>query len=322
MIGLQDIDLNLLVVFQELLRERQVSVVAKNLRLSQPAVSNALGRLRGALNDPLFVRTSTGMQPTPLAQHLAEPIIVALSNITNAINYKPQFSPQVSRRHFTIAVSELGEIDLVPKAMNECSRAAPHIQLRTVRVGTVDLAKEMEAGRVDLAVGPFEDMPGSFYRRRLFKQSYLTVFRAGHPLGRGEATLEAFLSAQHLFVSTTSSPYDRVNRFLERAGVMPKVKLRVPQFTAVPFVIRATDLITTVPERFAESAAELFDLEFISPPLRLPSLVINTFWHPRFHQDEGNRWLRDIFIKLFATEEKQKKRAAVPGSDSSSTTKR
>jgi DNA-binding transcriptional LysR family regulator len=301
MIALQDVDLNLLVVFQELLRERQVSTVAKNLRLSQPAVSNALTRLRRTLNDPLFVRTSTGMQPTPLARNLAEPIILALSNITNAINYKPEFSPEVSKRLFTIAVSELGEIDLIPKAMNECNRVAPHIQFRTVRAGTVDLPREMEAGRVDLALGPFEDVPSSFYRRRLFKQSYLTVFRAGHPLGRGDASLQAFLSAQHLFISTTASPYDRVNRALERAGIMPKVKLQVPHFTAVPFIIRATNLVTTVPERFAASVVDPFELEFVAPPLRLPSLVISTFWHPRFHQDEGNRWLRDIFTKLFST---------------------
>jgi DNA-binding transcriptional LysR family regulator len=300
MIRLQDIDLNLLIVFEQMLQERQVSAVARNLRLSQPAVGNALIRLRRTLDDPLFVRTSAGMQPTPLAKRLAEPITLALSNITRAINYKERFDPQTSRRHFSIAVSELGEIDLIPTLANKCTSLAPRIQISTVRAGATDLTREMEAGRVDLALGAFEDMSTTLFRRRLFKQSCVTMFRAGHAFGRGEITLKNFLSARHLFVSTADSPYDRVNRSLQRAGIMATVTLQVPHFTAVPYLVRATDCVTTVPERFAEAAAAPFGLEFISPPLRLPSLAINCWWHPRFHQDEGNQWLLALIVQLFA----------------------
>ncbi len=240
------------------------------------------------------------MQPTPLARRLAEPITVALSSITNAVNYKEQFDPKTSKRQFSIAVTELGEIDLIPHLANKCSSVAPRIQISTVRAGAIDLTREMEAGRVDLALGAFEDVSTSLYRRRLFKQSYVTMFRAGHALGQGDITLKNFLSAHHLFVSTSASPYDRVNRYLQRAGIMATVTLRVPQFTAVPYLLRSTDCVATVPERFAEAAAAPFGLEFISPPLRLPSLRINCLWHPRFHQDEGNQWLLGLIVELFS----------------------
>ena len=300
MIRLQDIDLNLLIVFQQQLQERKVSEVAKTLRRSQPAVSNALHRLRQIFDDPLFVRTREGMQPTPFARRMAEPITIALSNISAAVNCLERFDQQTSKRHFVIATTELGEIDLIPPLANKCSKVAPRIRISTLRESSIDLVREMEAGRVDLALGAFEDISTSFHRRRLFRQSYVTMFRAGHALGCGEVTLEKFLSVGHILVSNVSGSYDRVNRCLRRAGITASVVLQVPHFTAVPYLVKATDCVATVPIRFAQIVAAPFGLEFISSPLRLPSLDISVLWHPRFNHDEGNKWLRDLIIDLFS----------------------
>jgi len=301
MIRLQDIDLNLLIIFQQLMEDRQVSVAATKLSRSQPAVSNALGRLRRAFDDPLFVRTSNGMSPTPLALQLSNPISIALGNISDAVNHRERFDPETSRRRFKIATHEPGEIDLIPPLASKCSSVAPYIQMVSVRVSSsIDLVREMEAGRIDLALGAFFNIPRSLHRRRLFRQPYVTMFRAQHALGQGEVSLKSFLSARHLLVTNASGSDQRVNRCLQRAGILQTVTLEVPFFTGVPYLIQATDCVATVPKRIAEAAAAPFEFKYITPPVKLPMLAISALWHPRFHRDEGNKWLRDLTVELFS----------------------
>ncbi|MCA1324942.1 LysR family transcriptional regulator [Herbaspirillum sp. alder98] len=301
MIEPRDIDLNLLVVFQEVFQERQISSVARRLGLSQPAVSNALARLRRSFGDELFVRTALGMQPTPLAEQLAEPVATALQHVTRALNRQERFSPQHSERHFTIAMTDVGEVYFMPTLVEACGRTAPGIRISTVRASSIDLKNEMEAGRVDLAIGAFDNVSGALYQRRLFRQHYVSMFRIGHPLdGREEISLKDFLAAGHLMVSSLESPYDRINQNLEKAGVLPHVRFRVPHFTAVPYIVSSTDLVVTVPRKLAESAAGPFGLRYVKPPLRLPSLQTNVFWHRRYNQDEGNQWLRGFIAGHFA----------------------
>jgi DNA-binding transcriptional LysR family regulator len=154
---------------------------------------------------------------------------------------------------------------------------------------------------VDLAIGAFDNVSGALYQRRLFRQNYVSMFRAGHALDRkGDITLKEFLAAEHLLVSSLESPYDRINQNLEKAGVLPRVRFRVPHFTAVPYIVSSTGLVVTVPRKLAESAAAPFGLRYVKPPLRLPSLQTNIFWHRRYNQDEGNQWLRGFISEHFA----------------------
>ena len=150
---LKDIDLNLLLVFHQLLMERRVSRVAEKLGLSQPAISNALNRLRRLLGDELFLRTSKGMEPTPYAIQLAEPIAYALSTIHNSLNQRASFDPATSERRFTAGMTDIGEIYFLPKLMHALARVAPHVSVSTVRNTAVNLRDEMEAGHVDIAMG-------------------------------------------------------------------------------------------------------------------------------------------------------------------------
>lgn len=300
MLAPRDIDLNLLVVFLEVFQERQISSAARRLQLTQSAVSNALARLRRTLGDELFVRTAQGMQPTPLAELLAEPIAAALAGVTQALNRQERFDPAASERQFTIAMTDVGEVYFMPLLIEHCSTLAPGVKIASVRAGAIDLKVEMEAGRVDLAVGAFDDVSGALYQRRLFRQSYVSMFRAGHALDKGEMTLKRFLAAQHLFVASQDSPYGRINQLLEKAGVRASSKFQVPHFTAVPYIVSSTDLVVTVPQKLAERAAAPFRLRYLRPPLRLPSLQTNIFWHRRFNQDEGNQWLRGLIGTLFA----------------------
>jgi DNA-binding transcriptional LysR family regulator len=126
------------------------------------------------------------------------------------------------------------------------------------------------------------------------------MFRTGHVLGDVAPTLKQFLAAEHLLVASLESPYDRINQILEKAGVRAATHYRVPHFTAVPYIVGSTDLVVTVPQKLAERAAAPFRLQYMRPPLRLPTLQTNIFWHRRFHQDEGNQWLRGLIADMFA----------------------
>ncbi len=302
MIDIKQLDLNLLVVFQEVFLARQISSVATRLGLSQPAVSNALARLRKALGDELFVRTAQGMQPTPLAERLAEPVSLALAQVQAALNVQDGFAAQTSGRSFVIAMSDVGELYFMPQLIKHLARVAPNVSVRTVRSGTINLKEELELGRIDLALGAFEKVSSALYQRRLFRQPYVLMFRREHPLASelaagGTISLSRLLQEQHLIVASNESPYDRINQLLETAGV--RSQWRVPHFTAVPYIVSSSDLVVTVPQKLAQSAAEPFCLTHAASPLRLPLLQTNMFWHRRFNQDEASNWLRGVMVEVF-----------------------
>lgn len=294
------IDLNLLSVFQEVYRERQISSAARRLGLSQSAVSNALARLRRSFGDELFVRTASGMQPTPLAAQMAEPIGAAMAQVALALNQRSRFEPATSNRRFNLAMTDVGEIYFMPTLIERCRQLAPQVQISSLRVASPQLKEEMEGGRVDLAVGPFEDVSEALYQRQLFRQPFVSMFRKGHPLGRGTLTAARFIAAEHLLVDAADSPYDRVNAVLARAGVKADSRFRVPHFTAVPYIVSSSDLVVTVPQKLDERAAAPFGLEWVTPPLDLPPLQTHIFWHRRFNQDPGNAWLRGLLADVFA----------------------
>jgi DNA-binding transcriptional LysR family regulator len=300
MIDPRHIDLNLLVVFNEIFQEQQISSVAKRLNLSQPAVSNALARLRRTFDDQLFVRTKDGMQPTPLAEQLAEPIRSALNGLTQALNVQEKFDAATSARQFSLALTDVAELYFMPRLIQQCARLAPQVKIRTERTNSLNLMSDMGAGRIDIAIGAFKEMSDALFQRRLFKQRYVVMMRAGHPMATESLTQKKYLSAQHLIVDSSESPYDRINHDLEKAGVLNKAKFSVPHFTAVPYIIANSDLLVTVPQKLAEAAALPFQLAFQASPLRLPELQTNIFWHRRFNQDHGNQWLRNLIVDLFS----------------------
>jgi DNA-binding transcriptional LysR family regulator len=297
---LQDIDLNLLVVFGELLRLRRVSAVAEALGTSQPAISNALNRLRKLLGDELFLRTSKGMIPTPFAETLAEPVGYALGAIHNALNSSSTFEPASSTRSFTLAMTDIGEIYFLPELMRKLSKVAPGVTISTVRNQTVDLREEMETGRVDLAIGFVPDLKAGFFQRRLFRQRYVCIFRKGHPLAREGMTLRSFASAEHVAIVSDGTGHGMVDEAIQRAGVARQPRLRVPHFVAVGHILQTTDLIAVVPEAYANRTLKPFGLETAACPVKIPDIVINVLWHARNNREPANRWLRQLVFEEFS----------------------
>jgi len=283
-----------------LLIDRRVSTTADKLGLSQPAISNSLKRLRTLLKDELFVRTARGMEPTPYALHLIEPIGYALSTLQNALNQRDSFDPATSERTFTLGVTDIGEIYFMPTLMAMLSSEAPNIKISTLRHNTGHLGDDMAAGNVDIAIGLLPSLTTGFFQRRLFKQRYVCLFRQGHPKARNPISLAQYKSLPHVGVTSTNTGHSEVDEWMIRKGISRDIHLHVPHFVAVGHILQSSDLIATVPERFAQKCSGPFQLETSPLPFKLPEIAINLFWHAKYNREPANMWLRQRIIELFS----------------------
>ncbi len=294
------LDLNLLLVFHHLLRENRVSAVATVLGMSQPAVSSALGRLRASLGDELFLRTQRGMEPTPYAQQLAEPVAAALEGLQQALNVRASFDPATSQRSFTLAMTDVGEMYFLPVLMDALAQAAPGVTLNVVAVTSASLKDDMASGRTDLALGLLPQLQAGFFQQALFRQPYVCLMREGHPLASANAlTLPDFAATDHVRVIAAGTGHGRVDEALERQGLQRRIRLTVPHYVALGDVLGHSDLIATVPERFAQRVTRPFGLTTRALPLTVDGSVIHQFWHARLHKDPGHQWLRTQLTTIF-----------------------
>ncbi len=298
--NLTDIDLNLLRVFEAVLREGGVTPAAGRLGLTQPAVSNALSRLRRAFNDPLFVRTAAGMEATPFARELAEPVRQALALLESALAHGPGFDPGSSTRAFRFYMSDLGQVEFLPPLVERVQRAAPGVRLEAVAADLEDIADALGTGALDLAVGFLPALGPPIARRTLFRDPYLCLMRADHPLIGARLTRKQFVDCSHVLVTYRGGGHRVIEEALERAGAARRIALRVPHFTVVPMVLERTDLVLTLPARVARLFERRGRFKALPPPVPIPSAEVAVHWHERFDADPGNRWLREQVMELLA----------------------
>ncbi len=297
---LHEIDLNLLVVFNQLLIDRRVSKAADSLGVSQPAVSNALAKLRKRLDDELFLRTAKGMEPTPYATQLAESVGAALAMIHSGVNQRSSFDPASARGSFTLGMTDIGEIFFLPALLDRLRHDAPGVTLSTVRHTPDKLSDDLASGKVDAAIGLLPALKAGFFQRRLFTQRYVCLMRRGHRLAKRKLTLAGFSAAEHLVVVSAGTGHGKVDELLQRSGVDRQVRLTVPHYVSVGHILQHSDLIATVPERLADRLIEPFGLAKLPHPATLPDIAINVFWHAKYHRAPANRWLRGVLFDLFS----------------------
>lgn len=300
MIKLKDIDLNLLLVFQLMYKERKTGAVAEQLGITQPSVSNALARLRKSLNDELFERTARGMKPTPFADSIYDAVSYSLSMLNDGLNYEDKFNPATSERTFCLSMTDLGEMYLLPRLMAYLAVHAPNITLSTVQENDQSLKEKMETGSVDLAIGLLPQLEAGFYQRRLFDQKYVCLMRSGHPLSEGSLTIERFSQASHIIIEASGTGHGRVEKQLAESGIDRTIRLRLPHFVSAPYIISETDLIATVTEKLALQTHKSLGLVIRPHPIEIMSAKINIFWHRRYHQDGGSIWLRSVIFDIFS----------------------
>jgi len=297
--NVQDLDLNLLRVFDAVLREKGVTAAAARLELTQPAVSNALGRLRAVFGDALFVRTSSGMEPTPFARGVAEPVRQALALLDSALAHGPGFDPATATRAFRFYMSDLGQVEFLPPLVERVQRLAPNVRLEAVSFDLEHIAEGLGSGALDLAIGFLPALGPPVQRKFLFRDPYVCLMRADHPAGTN-FTRKKFLEASHVLVTYRGGGHRVIEEALERAGVARRIALRVPHFTVVPMVLERTDLILTLPARVGRVYERRGRLKQLPVPIPMASAEVAVHWHERFDADPGNRWLREQVIELFS----------------------
>jgi len=298
------LDLNLLRVFDAIYQTRSVTIAATNLHLTQPAVSKHLNRLREVLEDPLFVRTSDGMAPTPRAEAIAGPLRQALSDVRKTIESHLEFDASKSDRTFRIFMSDLGQMVLLPKLVELIAREAPSVNVHTVQVPAARMrAVALESGDVDLAVGYFEEFEGSIRCQVLFEEHYVGMVRANHPTINGPISFEQFLTTPQLVYQPSGGGHGSQETMVDKAfwaaGVERRVAVRLAHTMGISSMVSSTDLLVVVPHRLARACDGLINVTIFELPIDIPKFQIAQYWHDRFHADPANRWLRGLFARLY-----------------------
>lgn len=310
-------DLNLLKVFDAIYEERNLVLAGKRLNLTQSAVSHALARLRDLVGDELFLRTGKGMAPTARATAMAPELQDALRRIEVTLGIEA-FSPRSSNRRFTIAANDHVTAVIVAPLSRELLKQAPGLDL-VVRPSTrLDLAEQIDLGRIDLAVGIFAQVPARLSSRTLMSQGEAILMRAGHPASRRKLTLSDLTKYPLVILSVGGEEEGAVDGFiLERglarqsemfdrhaleealrdSGKTPRLRVTVPHALAVPSLLRETDMLSIVPATLAMVLAKTGNLLARQPPYRAQAATLRAVWHRRAEHDEGHAWLRELIAR-------------------------
>ncbi|MES2262206.1 MAG: LysR family transcriptional regulator [Pseudomonadota bacterium] len=294
-------DVELLLVFDEIYKTRNVTRAADNLGLPQSTVSIGLAKLRAHFADQLFVRTSKGMEPTPRAQNAIGDVRQSLASLQHALAAQPAFDPAASTREFKLCMTDISEIVLLPTLLNYLKEAGPGIRIDVSKI-TPDSPEELEDGTVDLALGFMPHLEAGFYQQKLFEQDFTCLVSGTHPRIGEKIELEDLQREGHLVVRTSGTGHSIVDKILAQENIQRNIVLRLPSFLGVARVVATTELIAIVPHRYGAAMAGRENIRLLAPPVALPSFSVKQHWHERYHQDASNRWLRQVMAQLFGAQ--------------------
>lgn len=294
---LSRIDLNLLSAFDALFTERHVTRAARRLGIGQPAMSDALRRLRLLFGDDLFVRASDGMQPTPRAKTIGKEIAPLLAGLRQVMGEQAAFVPQAAAQTFTIASTDYTTLVLLPDLIPALRREAPCVDLRIVGYEKDAVGAMLDRGEVDLAVGVFRDPPPNSVRSRLFDERFVGLVRRDHPaLASGSIDLQTFADLPHALVSVRRDDRGVIDHLLQKRGLRRRIALVVPYMLLLPDVLAASDLIAVVPERAARRVGGTGIVRF-DIPLETEVWAVDVLWNPVARTDQATQWLRRLLTE-------------------------
>jgi DNA-binding transcriptional LysR family regulator len=303
--NLRSIDLNLLVIFDALMVERNVTRAAARNGLSQPAVSKALNRLRGMFDDPLFVQRDRVMQPTARALELAGPIHGALEDISRSLSTAGGFDPSTAKATIKIATTDLHHMKLLPLLIGHLRHYAPGVDLHVRPSDCACLRDQLIAGDIDLAIAPRGTKTSVIRAEPLWKDRLVILAGLGNELA-DPMTIEAYAAAPHLVdaahvhVSPDGVGTSVVDAILAARGLRRRIAVVLPSSAGIPFVVAATDLIATLPSRIVKGLAPLPDIRVLTPPLQDVEVSPHMLWHSRADADPSQRWLRAVIREIAA----------------------
>jgi DNA-binding transcriptional LysR family regulator len=292
-------DLNLLKAFDALMRERNVTRAGDKIGMTQPAMSQALARLRLEFNDELFVRTSRGMEPTFRAHEIFVEVSAALDHIQSALTKREIFSPQTTKRTFVAGVAEYAEIALVEGIVESFIRSAPDADVRLVPTSKSDFVAQLEAQDIDVAIGHLKELPTHIDSGALYTEKLVAVARKDHPKLSHQRLLELpeYLAMTHILVSPTGEKRGAVDKELESRGLKRRIGLVVATFLALPLALRKSDYIASVPERTGKRLASLTDVQVVDLPFS-HIVEVDMVWHKRESNDVAQKWFRSKLMEV------------------------
>ena len=294
------VDLNLLVAFDALMEERNVSRAAARVGVSQPAMSAALSRLRNLVGDHLFSRTSAGLMPTQKARDLAEPISQALRSIESVLIEKPEFDPLDARFTYSLGVSDYPALTFLPGFVKALEQLAPHIKLKILTFTARDNAVDMlDTGIIDAAIGvPPNHTEGRIRSKEILRENFVTVIGRDNPAARKKMTLARFLSLPHILVSPEGDGFGVVDQVLARLEKSRNIVMTLPHMFAAASVVAETSYISTILRGIALSSPYRDKLVLVPPPMSLPDIGFHLIWHKRNDVHAAQKWMRDLITAL------------------------
>lgn len=296
--NLAGIDLNLLVVFNALMTERQVTRAGESISLSQPATSNALARLRKLTQDKLFVRNGGELYPTPVAIALAQQIQPALNQIQTALSPVHPFDPMTSDRVFNIGMSDYVEFVLLPPLLEKLETTAPHVKIQVKSGDRQHRLALLDSGKLDLLCGLIPDRIAWHEKQLLFREQFVCVCRRDHPSIGDALSLQDYVKASHLLVSVQEDMVGRIDYLLAKQNIKRHIVLSIPHFLVAPAILARTNLIATLVERVAREFAPAQNLKILPCPIPLKGFSIFMRWHQSMHEHSSNTWLRGIITEV------------------------
>ena len=307
-LNFRTLDLNLLRVFDEVMVERNLTRAAHNLAMTQPAVSNALKRLREKLGDELVRRSGYGVEPTPMALTLWPTVRDALQQLRESLA-PGGFDPAKAHNAFVLAMADATAAKLVPGMMDILENEAPGVNLRVLPLTTRDPRDLLESGLADLAIGHFpgvlaelgashlQEHSPRFLNQRLYDGEYVVVMRRGHPLAGRPMDLDSYCDARHLLVSFSGRPFGFVDEALAALSRQRRVVLTVNQFFTAGRVVATTDLLTVLPRHFVGATGMEDELALSDLPLPVPAVHVDTLWHRQTSHSSAHSWLRHTVVR-------------------------
>jgi DNA-binding transcriptional LysR family regulator len=294
----RQVDLNLLVVFNELIENGSVQRASRTLGVTQGAVSQSLAKLRKHFDDELFIKTNTGVTPTTFAISIAEDVRQSIAFAEAALGGRARFDPAISARDIRICMGDMGEIRILPRLLSKLRKIAPRCRIFVLDLWGEELKKGFERGEVDLSISGRGPPIGDVFQQKLYETSYLVLTSNSNPLNR-DLSNEDLSGLRHVAVSPGRLEHLYLDDVLAQAGIRRNVVVRTANWVSVPHVLRSQpDLVSVVPQ-FLATAYEDFDLKRLKLTADLPSVEVFQFWHRRATSDPYNIWLRTQIRELF-----------------------
>ena len=296
--NLQHIDLNLLRVFDTLMQERNLSHAAERLHKSQPAVSNALGRLRAQLGQPLFRRTAKGLDPTPEALALHKPVRQALHTLQFGIDGAQERFDADSERIFRLSMNDDAQLRLLPALMARLRQQAPHVALQVLPDDGALLPQRLASGELDLAIDYLHFDDRDLLYQPIAEESLAVIGRAGHPAFGDGMDKAAYLAARHVSILPRAGRGSPLEIVLGSAKVRRNVQLQVPHYLAIPALVASTDLLGTIPSPLARHFAPGYGLQVAAFPFDVPPIQVSMIGHRKQEHSAGLRWLQEQILQV------------------------